>query len=388
MEKYKVKIKLLVRGFPPVIGDYEIDGFVLKNGIINESELEKSLANEEFDARVYIACVSYQIANDKKLYYNYFESKEYLIIDVPVNEASKNIKSQLSEFVLNDKLIMDSIIFLEKKLRLIYNLPIKFPIQKIFIHSEEETKITESMRLTPMPSNNGLINFDKDDFYQKSRFHLSLDSMKKIENQNINFKRALDFFNNSFNIEDVSVRFVLLFTSLEAIFNLKNINNSKIFKFNDDETEEAKITTVISVLSSKFLFMDSQDDIKEKENRFRYLYKKRGSYIHGNKNANITSEEEKELRGYVRDILILYFLCCDSMIMGKNENIARKVLVDIYVDKKLSIMIQGFADALRSKSYKESYEKNIKRVLEGIKSGRLEIIEMKDGYVTKVNEKN
>jgi hypothetical protein len=62
-------------------------------------------------------------------------------------------------------------------------------------------------------------------------------------------------------------------------------------------------------------------------------------------------------------------------------------LVKIYVDAKLSVMMQSYADSLRSKFYEESYTKNLERVKKGIIEGKLEIVEMENGYVTKVNER-
>jgi hypothetical protein len=390
MAKYKVKVKLLVRGFPSVIGNYEVDGFILKENKINEAEWIESIRSEEFDTRAYMTSVSFQLANDKNLTYNYFENINYYTIDNPVENEYvdiRELKLKLSDLLIKNEQIKNDIDCLEKKLRLIYNLPVKFPMRKFFIYDENNVKIVESMCRTFMPNDNGLSDFNQDEFYQRSRFNISIKSVLRIEAQNNNFKTAMDFFYNSFDIEDKNIRFVLLFSSLEAIFNLRNIKNNKIFKFTPKDTKEDKITTVISFFSSKFLFLESEEETKIKEERFRCLYGKRGNYIHGKKNSDISSEEEKELREYVREILLIYFMCCESMKMNKKESMVRKVLVDVYENKKLSIIIKQFVCSLRSKSYKETYDKIVQMIIKGIYEGDLEITEMENGCVTKVNEK-
>lgn len=381
MAKYKVKVQLLVRGFPLIEGNYELDGFNLKKNKMDVNEFNQAIESEEFDTRIYMGCIAYRLPSEKKLTYYYFER----IIDYSI-ETTKKDKSDLSRVLIENKTIQDDINFLEKKLRLIYNLPIKFPIRKFFIYDKDNLKIDQITSVTSMPNNDGLLNFDSNEFYQKSKFNICIKSINNVENKNQNFKTAMNFFYNSFDIEDKNIRFILLFSALEAIFNLRNINNTKIFKFSEETTDEEKITTVISVLSSKFLFFDSVEATTEKEERIRYLYKQRGNYIHGKKIFDIDATEEKELREYVRQILILYFLCCDSIILNKKENLARRVLVDIHVNEKLSIMHQAVADTLRSESYQESYARTIDKVNKGIAQGSLEILEMENGYVTKVNE--
>ena len=52
-------------------------------------------------------------------------------------------------------------------------------------------------------------------------------TIAELKDKNSRYKRALNFYNNSFDSSDIGVRFTLLFSSLEALFNItaENITN-------------------------------------------------------------------------------------------------------------------------------------------------------------------
>lgn len=393
MQQYKVKVRILVMGFPSLVEKYEVDGFTLKQSQIDENELNDSLISEEFDTRGYIYNVSFQLVGDSKLMYNYFESIDYYPLDVlDANEGDdlKTLRKKIANALFKNEVIVQDINCLARKLRLTYNIAVSFPLKKLFIYDKNNIKISESMIISSIPARHKLENINATDFTKKSRLKLNMKCIEEIEKQNVNFKIAMDFFYNSFELENINIKFVLLFSALESLFNLRNINANSVLKDKlnlKNESEGDKLTTIISVLSSKFLFYDSEEKTKEKEERIRYLYKKRGAYIHGNSKLKISTADENELREYVREILILYFLICTGIKLQKKENMARRILIDIYVDQKISINSKLEAISLRSTTHQESYQKCMHMLNENLETGKLEVTEIVNGYITKLHEK-
>jgi len=119
-------------------------------------------------------------------------------------------------------------------------------------------------------------------------------TIEKLKEKNPRYKRALHFYVNSFNSTDIGVRFTLLFSSLEALFNITAEN----------------ITNEISEYASKILFLSKKQSKSSKWKIISY-YNDRSRYIHGNEGFEITKEIEHNLREYVREILLIYW--CISM---------------------------------------------------------------------------
>ena len=151
---------------------------------------------------------------------------------------------------------------------------------------------------------------DEDEFSNNSRLHLDFKFMKNIKN--LQFKRALEFYNDSFESDNVRSRFILIFTSLEAIFNL------------DGKSISEKLSECISVLLSQ-----NNEQEKEKIKKdIKYLYSQRSKYVHGKTNL-IQKEDEKLLRFYTRKIILIYwFILYDTNLRSEN------ILEYIYNKKK------------------------------------------------------
>ena len=93
MNEYKLSIKILLFGFPSVKGNYEIDDYILKTGILNEEGIADNIDNELFSTVPYITLCTYMLENDKNRYYNYFENKsDTFITSISVFEIINSLK--------------------------------------------------------------------------------------------------------------------------------------------------------------------------------------------------------------------------------------------------------------------------------------------------------
>ena len=171
-------------------------------------------------------------------------------------------------------------------------------------------------------------------------FYISDSTITDLEEKNSRFKRALNFYVKSFDSFDIGVRFTLLFSSLEALFNITAEN----------------ITEEVSKYASKILFLTKR---KAKSSKWKIItyYDIRSKYIHGNDGFEITKEIENNLREYVREILIIYWNI--STVYGITDSQEIKDLLDTIDNNSLDLQAQLFVKYLRTEpsKYKELYEK-------------------------------
>ena len=282
-----------------------IDGFELKvssfnKQIFNISEEELNESGKFFNLNYYLySCIT----DYEKLSYNYFESVEY-----------SNFKIKNDE-ILNKDTIIDILTF-----------------NKIFekIYDENKKNLFNVQVINKMSTYNRLkYELDEDEFSNNSRLHLDFKFMKNIKN--LQFKRALEFYNDSFESDNVRSRFILIFTSLEAIFNL------------DGKSISEKLSECISVLLSQ-----NNEQEKEKIKKdIKYLYSKRSKYVHGKTNA-IQKEDEKLLRFYTRKIILIYwFILYDTNLSSEN------ILEYIYNKKNFNLRVRLFISAISSNNFDE-----------------------------------
>ena len=281
-----------------------IDGFELKASsfnkqIFNISEEELNESGKFFNLNYYLySCIT----DYEKLSYNYFESVEYSNFKIKNDEILN--KDTIIDILTFNK-IFEKIYDLETKLRIIFNIPILFEIIYFKIYDENKKNLFNVQVVNKMSTYNRLkYELNEDEFSNNSRFHLDFKFMKNIKN--LQFKRALEFYNDSFKSDNVISRFILIFTSLEAIFNL------------DGKSISEKLSECISVLLSQ-----NNEQEKEKIKKdIKSLYRKRSRYVHGKTNV-IQKEDEKLLRFYTRKIILIY---------------AQKIYWSIFIiNKKISI---------------------------------------------------
>ena len=117
-----IKYKILVNGLNP-IGIYTLDGFTMKKGTFEERMFDMKYNQDNIGINLNMNLYLISCLNDyEKLTYNYFESNELIEIEV----SNKTTKNNLSKVIDNNKKIIDRAMDLEKKIRIIFNIPILF----------------------------------------------------------------------------------------------------------------------------------------------------------------------------------------------------------------------------------------------------------------------
>ena len=171
--------------------------------------------------------------------------------------------------------------------------------------------------------NNGRLNFD-------------LKELKSTNNSS--FNRALELYNSSFDCNQVECRFLLIFSCLEAIFNL--------------DSEE--ITKKLGIFCAKLLCEENLKEYKIIHDDIKRLYKKRCDYIHGSKTNNISIDDEYILRKYTRKIVFIYWL-----IILKTKHTAKQINKFLKSDEKLPYQIILLVKCLNSDDF-DTQQKNYK----------------------------
>ena len=169
-----------------------------------------------------------------------------------------------------------------------------------------------------------------------------------MEENNIRFKRALDFYVDSFDSSNIGVRFTLLFSALESLFNI----------------DKEGITKEISNYSSRMLFLSS-DEKRSVRNKIHDFHDKRSCYIHGNLADELTADDEAELRSYVREILIIYWDISITYEIYDPQEI--KALIDCTDRNNLNLQSQAFIKYLRTPA--EEYEELYNQIREELSNG-------------------
>lgn len=363
MKKYKLKLKLLVYGFPLTEAPFIMDGFELKYEKIDIRSISEEISKNPFTPSGYIYNCVYKLQNDENTYYNYFENVGYLEYSIS-NNKSKNKKSILHHFSTSND-IEELINNFKKKLRLIYNLRIIFPICKIEIYDENEKFIGYFINYNDFPSKLGLINdLEKETFYKNSRTGFNLERFLSTEKNNIKFGRAMSLFNDSFESSDVSIRFLLLFSCLESLF----------------ITSKKDITENLALCTSRIFFYDNIKDEEKMYEKVKKLYDYRCKFIHGQKLKNITNALEKELREIVRYVLLIYWNMCLS---GKTSNQIIKALKN---KEKVSLLIKMYAKIVMYDDYDKAYKENLEMIALEIAKGNVIITEEENGVIKSVKE--
>ena len=220
---------------------------------------------------------------------------------------------------------------LEKKIRIIFNIPILFQSINIEFYDENKKYMGTYQFNRPISNWNRLTyNLPANEIYNNSRFGMDFNSMKNTNNNY--FNRALEFYNDSFDSEKITNRYILIFSSLEAIFNL--------------DTED--VTEKISRYSAKLLAEDDKNEYNKIYKDIKTLYNKRCKYIHGSKTNNIKEDDEKLLRKYVRKIIIAYW----HIILITKKN-SKEILKYLDSDEKLDIQVRLLISVMNSNSFTE-----------------------------------
>lgn len=328
------KTKALACGMYPMI-DFKIDGFILKSEKYDESKADSNHPDYIFYSTGHLLKSVYGCEEKEGGYYECFESEEMIETDVDDTLTKEEIMKKIfhEEF--------SKIRFLEKKLRLITGIGITLPVVKVNIFDDKGDLYSCMTGSIPKFSNVEVRDYN-DDLKKKLSDNIQLyitdDAIKELEEKNIRFKRALDFYVNSFDPSNIGVRFTLLFSALESLFNI----------------DKEGITKEISNYTSRMLFLSS-DEKSSVRNRIYDFYDKRSCYIHGNSVDELTANDEAELRSYVREIVIIYWDISITYEIYDPQEI--KALIECTDRNNLSLQAQLFIEYLRTpvEKYEELY---------------------------------
>ena len=331
-----LKYKILVNGLN-VKGTYNIDGFTLKSG-----RFEKNMFNGNYDYKndgMYIDMNSYLLScmtDYEKLSYNYFESDEFEEIYV----SNKITKNTVCEIIKRNSKIKEKVIDLEKKLRLILNIPLLFQFVIVEFYDKDKEYIN-SCRLNRAISywNRLTYKISPEEFHNNSRFKMNFEYMKNTNNNS--FNRALEFYNNSFESEKISNRYILIFSALEALFNL----------------DSANVTEKISKYSAKLLAENDKEEYVSIYKDIKRLYKNRCEYIHGKNRNSIKETDEKLLRFYVRKIIIAYWY-----VIIYTKKTSKQILEYLDSNEKLDLQVRLFIKCINANNFTEQQHKLVNAV--------------------------
>lgn len=333
MKKMFLKYKMLVNGLN-VNGDYTIDGVTLKEGIFDKELFDKKYINDGIGISINMNLYLISCLTDyNRLSYNYFESNDYSEIEV----SNKTTKNNLGKVLKNNKDIIDKVLDLEMKIRIILNIPILFQSIDIEFYDENKKYVGTYQFNRPVSYWNRLMyKLPDEEFHNNSRFHMDINSMKNTNNNY--FNRAIEFYNDSFDSDKITNRYILIFSSLESIFNL--------------DTED--VTEKISRYSAKLLAEKDKIQYDRIYKDIKKLYNKRCDYIHGLKTNNINEDDEKLLRKYVRKIIIAYW---HIILITKKKS--KEILDYLDSDELLDIQVRLLISTINSNNFSEQQHKAV-----------------------------
>lgn len=361
MKKIYVKYKILVNGFCP-LDEFKIDGFSLLTSNFEEDifhyECDPTKDGMDFNLNYYLySCVtSFETKS-----FRYFSSDDFFEVNVS-NKVVINVKNA-RKYLEKKNEVLERVKDLEMKLRLIFNVPLLFQVIAIEFYNENKEYCCTMLGNKQMSLWNRLdYPISHEEITNNSRFGFDLSAMKNIDNDC--FKRALEFYNDSFESDKISIRFILIFSCLESIFNL--------------DSEE--ITSKLSRYTAKLLSECNKDSYDEIYSDISHLYEKRSKYVHGSNNKIITIDDELLLRRYVRKVLIIYW-----QIIFFGEKTSRQVLKFLDGKEDFDITTKMMIAAINSNGFSDQQH----RLIETIENAGVSIPEnVKSNLLSKCNDKD
>ena len=268
-------------------------------------------------------------------YYEYFENERMIKCEVSDEMSGIDIK----RMICNEQ--FKKINLLQKKIRLITGIGITLPVFKTTIYNDKGDFYTYVGGVNFEISRIAVSDYDielKTKLEQRLHLYIADSTIINLEEKNKRYKRALNFYLQSFESKDIGIRFTLLFSALESLFNISG----------------NEVTKEISTYSSNILFLNSKEKDKSKWKISTY-YDIRSRYIHGNDEYQLTKKEESELRDYVREILLIYWNI--SMVYNVYDPQDIKDLINNTKRTNLDIQVQLFIKYLRTSfdKYSELY---------------------------------
>ena len=281
--KVLIRNKVILNGMFPIEG-FKLDDYVQKTGVYVHDISDK-------EAPLYhaghLTHALYSQLDKEDIFYEYLENDDLIEVEVSSLDDKGKMEHEIECEVTN------RVKGLEKKLKLVTGLNIKLPLVLIDIYDNDKKYIhrmaidfAESSRLR-------ISQYDevkKEKLANRLRLSPRNEAISELEQKNKRFKRAVDFYLDSFKPLNVGIRFTLLLSALEALFNISGKDISK----------------TIAKYGSKILFTNAKDRKKAKW-KLKEYYGIRSTFIHGNELKEITDENETCLRELVRKVLLTYY---------------------------------------------------------------------------------
>ncbi|PFI61825.1 hypothetical protein COJ00_14645 [Priestia megaterium] len=338
MKKLKLKYEAVVYGlYPREKGekDYSVGEFVFKEKQIDLTKYKEIYTDNPYFINSNLRYWCNQFAGDENHYYCCFENDNPIEIEVSnKNGASKDKIKKYVEKNLDE--LRNKVLYLEKVLRLVTNLDIFIPVIKLEVYDDKMEFIEKVFFMQDFTPLNHASRFSENNLKLQSdrlRLNIHWDSMTKIMSTNKEYIRALDYFNQSFSVNNIPVKLLCLFASLESLFNYDKEN----------------IAEKVSTYTSKLIFdKDKKDEIYS---RIKKLYDERSRYIHGQRTDRITYAFYEELKEFVRVVLLNYWFV--SMYNEVKNN--REMISFLDEEKPLNTNTQLAIRAIRETDYTKFY---------------------------------
>lgn len=286
IKEISLEVTFLVQGLFPIDEEYEIDEFKLQIKKVDIEITDSILQNGLFYTPFTLLYSTYQEEGSLDKSFSVLTNKNYIFKlnnkfdDLSKEEITKEIQKDLHSISSN----------LEKRLKLITNMDIVLSIGTAKTYNIEGIDNISIGTIYRRVSNLNVSVYteeQKNIIAHRLKQNINIYNLDELENKNSRFKRSLSLYYDSFVPDDVSIRFVLLFSSLEALFNLTG----------------QRVKENIASSTSKILF-DEKKEITYR--KIRNYYNKRSSYIHGNEPEEISDNHEFDLREIVRKVLLIY----------------------------------------------------------------------------------
>ena len=337
------KNKILISGLFP-LKNYKIDGYVEKTGTYDDKMVNSNNPEYIFYSAGHLIKSCYQCVGKKEVNYEFFESEK--LIEYEINDELT--RDEINMIFLEEQ--TKKIDLLQEKIRLLTGLAITLPVFLTTIYKDDEF-YTYVGNVTWNTTNLRVHDYDdimKQNLQNRLNFHMADSTIEELKEKNPRYKRALNFYNNSFNSTDIGIRFTLLFSSLESLFNITAEN----------------ITSEVSNYASKILLLNKSKS-KSSKWKIKSYYDIRSRYIHGNDGFEITKEIENNLREYVREILLIYW--CISMTYNITDAQEIKNLLDNNDRDTIDVKVQLFVKYLRTEpdKFELLYDKIVDNFLKG-----------------------
>lgn len=345
MNKINAKVKILING-PLSVKDYKIDGYTIKKEKYNEKVYDTKNEDFIFYASNYLISSIYQVENDEQIYYDCLENDDY--IELNVKDDIYNNHQELNNFVID--YMIEKVTFLEMKLRLITNFSIGLPAFRVSLFNEDFQFITFGADIKDEPPVLGARGYSEEQrkfICDRLRLYIADATLIDIRDKNSRYKRAMEFYNSSFSTGEIGVRFTLLFTSLESLFNLTG----------------RSVTENIAKYTSKMMF-ETQVEERKIYDKMKDFYDIRSRYIHGNTPRTITKEDEFYLREIVREVLLMYWYTFQYKQINTAEDVVK--FLEISNIHTIDIQLQIFKKSLHMLKYEDFYNEIKTKISNGI----------------------